>query len=203
VSTAAIRLGLTGGIGSGKSTVAALLGTHGAHVIDTDAISRHLTAPSGAAIPAIARAFGSDFITTQGALDRDHMRQLVFQYPAARLRLEQILHPLIGLEARHQAVLAQDAGTRSIVFDIPLLVESGRWRPILDQVLVVDCLPETQIARVMARSQLQREEVERILQQQASRLQRLHAADHVINNNAQNLEQLQRLVQAFAAHFGL
>jgi len=131
------------------------------------------------------------------------MRQLVFQYPAARLRLEQILHPLIGLEARHQAVLAQDAGTRSIVFDIPLLVESGRWRPILDQVLVVDCLPETQIARVMARSQLQREEVERILQQQASRLQRLHAADHVINNNAQNLEQLQRLVQAFAAHFGL
>lgn len=203
MNTAAIRLGLTGGIGSGKSTVATMLGTHGAHVIDTDAISRHLTAPSGSAIPAIARAFGQEFITPQGALDRDRMRQMIFQDRVARLRLEQILHPLIGLEARRQASLAQDAGSRCIVFDIPLLVESGRWRPIVDQVLVVDCLPETQISRVMARNQLQREDVERILQQQASRLQRLRAADHVINNNVHNLEQLQRLVQVFAAHFGL
>lgn len=203
MNTAAIRLGLTGGIGSGKSTVATMLGTHGAYVIDTDAISRHLTAPSGAAIPAIARAFGHEFITPQGALDRDRMRQTIFQDRVARLRLEQILHPLIGLEARRQASLAQDAGSRCIVFDIPLLVESGRWRPIVDQILIVDCLPETQITRVMARSQLPREDIERILQQQATRLQRLHAADHVINNNVHNLEQLQRLVQAFAAHFGL
>jgi dephospho-CoA kinase len=203
VKTAAIRLGLTGGIGSGKSTVASMLGTHGAHVIDTDAISRQLTAPSGSAIPAIARAFGHEFITPQGALDRDRMRQMIFQDRVARLRLEQILHPLIGLEARRQASLAQEAGSHCIVFDIPLLVESGRWRAIVDRVLVVDCLPETQISRVMARNQIPREDVERILQQQASRSQRLHAADHVINNNATNLEQLQRLVQAFAAHFGL
>jgi dephospho-CoA kinase len=199
----ALRVGLTGGIGSGKSTVASMLAQQGARVIDTDAISKNLTAPAGAAIPAIEQTFGADYITQQGALDRGRMRQLVFQNPAARVQLEQLLHPLIGEEARDQALSAQGAGSLCIVFDIPLLVESGRWRPIVDQVLVVDCLPETQIARVMARNQLPREDVESILKQQAPRTQRLRAADHVIDNNTADLEQLRVVVHSLATHFGL
>ena len=146
------RIGLTGGIGSGKSTVADLLATCGACVIDADAISRRVTAAGGAAINPIAQQFGSQAITAQGAMDRDVMRQLVFDDVAIRRRLEAIIHPLVSLETLRQAEDAARAGHVCIVFDIPLLVESGRWRQQLDRILVVDCSEATQISRVTARS---------------------------------------------------
>ncbi len=198
-----IRLGLTGGIGSGKSTVADMLVRLGAACIDADAIARQVTAAGGAAIEPLVRAFGPDYITTGGALDRDRMRSLVFSDPGARHRLEQIVHPLVGQETRQQAMAAISAGSRCIVFDIPLLVESGHWRADLDQILVVDCRPETQIERVMLRSTLSRPEVERILDNQASRGTRLRAADHVIFNDALSLDQLERMVRQLAPRFGL
>lgn len=197
------RLGLTGGIGSGKSTVAGMLAERGAAIIDADAISRQTTAAGGPAIDAIRQAFGPEFITTEGALDRDSMRALAFSDPTARQRLEQIVHPLVGLETRRLAQLAIEAGHRCIVFDIPLLVESAHWRARLDQVLVVDCRPETQIERVLRRNGLSRDEVERILAQQVSRRLRLRAADHVICNEGLDLPGLARLVGLLARRLGL
>ena len=143
-----LRLGLTGGIGSGKSTVAQALVACGAHLVDTDAIARALTLPGGAAIPALAAAFGPQALTEAGALDREHMRRLVFAEPAAKSRLEAILHPMIGAEAQGQAALS--AG-RPVVFDVPLLTESAHWRARVHRVLVVDCEESTQIARVALR----------------------------------------------------
>ncbi|MEK9801914.1 MAG: dephospho-CoA kinase [Curvibacter sp.] len=198
-----LRLGLTGGIGSGKSTVAGLLSGQGAAVIDADAISRQSTAAGGAAIAAIGQVFGPGFVTPEGALDRDRMRILAFGDPTARQRLEQIIHPLVAQETRRQAEQAARAGARCIVFDIPLLVESKRWRPQLDRVLVIDCRPETQVERVMQRSQLSRPEVERIMAQQATREQRLRAADDVICNDGISLAELTALVARLARHFGL
>lgn len=198
-----LRLGLTGGIGSGKSTVAGLLARHGAAVIDADAISRQTTAPGGAAIEAIRQVFGAELIGLDGALDREQMRTLAFSDASARQRLEQIIHPLVGQETQRQAEAAMRAGTRCIVFDIPLLVESQRWRARLDQVLVIDCSPETQITRVMLRSQLPRSEIERIMGQQADRGHRLRAADHVICNDGPDLAELASLVAGSARLFGL
>lgn len=199
-----LRLGLTGGIGSGKSTVAGLLARHGAAVIDADAISRQTTAPGGAAIEAIRQVFGAELIGLDGALDREQMRTLAFSDASARQRLEQIIHPLVGLETQRQAEAATRAGTRCIVFDIPLLVESQqRWRARLDQVLVIDCSPETQITRVMLRSQLPRSEIERIMGQQVDRVHRLRAADHVICNDGPDLAELASLVAGSARLFGL
>lgn len=197
------RLGLTGGIGSGKSTVAGLLAGHGAALIDADAISRQATAAGGAAIDAIRLSFGPEFITDKGALDRERMRMLIFSDPTARQRLEQIVHPLVGQETRRQAQVAVDGGHSCIVFDIPLLVESAHWRAQLDQVLVIDCGPKTQIERVMRRSGLSRGEVENIIAQQAGRHLRLHAADHVICNDGLSLPELARLVGLLASRFGL
>lgn len=176
-------LGLTGGIGSGKSTVAALWSRRGAALVDADAISRATTAAGGSALPAIAARFGAAMIGADGALDRAAMRALVYDDPGAREALEAIIHPLVGQEARRQAEQARQAGRRLIVFDVPLLVESGaRWRAWLDRVLVVDCPPALQIERVMARNQLPRAQVESILAAQASRRQRLAAADWVLFN---------------------
>jgi len=129
-----LRIGLTGGIGSGKSTVAGLLAAHGAAIIDTDAIARRLTLAGGAAIPALRAEFGDDYIDTNGALDRERMRTLAFGDPAARQRLEGILHPLIGEQTEREAAAA---AAPVKVFDVPLLVESGRWRARVDRVLVV------------------------------------------------------------------
>ena len=197
------RLGLTGGIGSGKSTVAGLLAARGAAVIDADAIARSLTAPGGAALPAIAAHFGPQAIGADGALDRDHMRQLVFADPSARQQLEAITHPLIGQHTQQQAQEAETRGAPLLVFDVPLLVESGRWRQQVDQVLVVDCTEATQISRVMARNGLAREAVERILAAQASRAQRRAAADWVIYNESVDLATLQGKVLSISAKFGL
>lgn len=200
---AVTRLGLTGGIGSGKSTVAQMLADLGAAVVDADAISRQTTAPGGAAIEPIRQAFGPDLITAAGALDRERMRSLAFSDPDARRRLEQIIHPLVRQETRRQAQVATEAGHRCIVFDIPLLVESAHWRRMLDQVLVLDCSPETQISRVMQRSGLSRPEVEKILASQAGRSARLHAADVVICNDGASLPELGDLVRQLAQRFGL
>lgn len=176
-----LKIGLTGGIGSGKSKVADFFAEWGAAVIDTDVIAHELTASGGAAIETIRRTFGDALITADGALDRAAMRDLVFRDPTARQTLESILHPLIQLLARERAGAAQGC---YLVFVVPLLVESGRWRDRVDRVCVVDCDPETQIARVQARSGLTPKTIERIMSAQASRAQRLDAADDVILNDA-------------------
>ncbi|MDP3604301.1 MAG: dephospho-CoA kinase [Polaromonas sp.] len=200
----ALRVGLTGGIGSGKSTVAGMLAECGAAIIDADAISRLTTAPGGAAIPLISRNFGAELVTDQGALDRDRMRALVFSDPEAKRRLEAIIHPLVGAETARQAAQAEAAGRRCIVFDVPLLVESGRWRRQVDQVLVVDCSEETQISRVMARNGWGREQVAQVMAGQASRSQRLAATDVCIaNDGAASLAALALLVRQAAQRFGL
>ena len=181
MNTRPAYIGVTGGIGSGKSTVAGFWGELGAVVIDADAISRSLTAPGGAAIPAIRSAFGADAIDL-GALDRAAMRQRVFSDPAARARLEGLVHPLIWQEIdrlRHEAL---SAGARCVVFDVPLLVEMPRWRPMLDTVVVVDCSPSTQHARVLARNGMDAAQTQRIMDAQASRAHRLACADRVLLN---------------------
>lgn len=188
-----MRIGLTGGIGSGKSTVAAaLVELGGALLVDTDAISRALTAPGGGAMAAIEARFGRPFVASDGALDRAAMRELAFRDPAAKQTLESILHPMIGAETARQAALA--ASGQQVVFDVPLLVESGRWRRLVDRVLVVDCDESTQIARVMARSGLSEGAVRAILAQQATRAQRRAAADAVIHNDGLTLSQLREEV---------
>ncbi|WP_140635730.1 dephospho-CoA kinase [Methylibium rhizosphaerae] len=175
------RIGLTGGIGSGKSAVAGMLGEFGACIVDTDAIARQISAPGGLAIPALRERFGDEAIDATGALDRDRMRTLAFADPGTRTALEAVLHPLIGAEAERQAAAARP--DQSVVFDVPLLVESGRWRARVERVLVVDCTVETQIERVMRRSGWERVAVERVIAQQASREARRAAADAVIHND--------------------
>jgi len=191
-----LRIGLTGGIGSGKSTVARLLADHGAAVIDTDAISRQLTLPGGAAMPAIAQTFGADMVATDGALDRQRMRTLVFGKPAARQQLEAILHPMIGAETARQAEAAVAAGATVLVFDVPLLVESGHWRARVDRVLVVDCAEDTQVQRVMARSGWTEAAVRAVIAQQATRAERRAVADAVILNDGLSLAALADEVNA-------
>lgn len=195
-----LRLGLTGGIGSGKSTVARLLLERNVTLIDADAIAKACTLPGGSATPAVAQAFGQDFISADGALDRQRMRDHVFSHPSARQLLESIVHPLVGQEIARQAARAR---SRCIVFDVPLLVESPRWRPQLDLVLVVDCEPETQISRVQARNGWDRATIEAILNSQSPRPQRLAAADLVVFNNGNEIQALRQQIGQIADRFGL
>jgi dephospho-CoA kinase len=198
------RIGLTGGIGSGKSTVAGMLAARGAAVIDADAISRSLTAAGGRAMAPIAQAFGAHMVDAQGALDRQAMRQEVFRNPASKKQLEAIVHPLVSQITQAQAQAAIDAGRHVLVFDVPLLVESGeRWRKQVDRVVVVDCDAETQRQRVAARSGLAPDEIDRIMAQQASRSARLAVADAVIFNQDLPLAELEAKVAQLAANFGL
>ena len=198
------RIGLTGGIGCGKSTVADMLAARGAAVVDADAISRSLTAPGGRAMPSIAQTFGPHMVDAHGAMDRQAMRATVFQNPEAKQQLEAIIHPLVSQITAEQAQSAVQSGHRVLVFDVPLLVESGeRWRKQVDRVIVVDCDAETQRQRVMARSGLAAEEVERIMALQASRSQRLACADMVILNQGLSLTELATQVAQLAADFGL
>ena len=198
------RIGLTGGIGSGKSTVAGALAECGAAVIDADAISRSLTAAGGRAMPEIARQFGAAMVDAQGAMDRQAMRAQVFADPQARQRLEAIIHPLVAQISEEQVQAALAAGVRCLVHDVPLLVEAGaRWRSRVDRVLVVDCTPTTQRERVVQRSGLAHEEVDRIIAQQASRAQRLACADLVLYNEGLSLQALRAQVHALARHWGL
>jgi len=196
----ALRLGLTGGIGSGKSTVAQLLQDRGASVIDADAISRACTQRGGSAMPAVARSFGQAFIAQDGSLDRQRMREHVFTNPDARRLLESIVHPLVAQEIQR---LAKAATSHCLVFDVPLLVESPRWRPQLDLVLVVDCEIETQIRRVASRSGLDRTAIKHIVGSQSPRDKRLAAADLVIFNNGSEIEPLRRTVGQVADQIGL
>jgi dephospho-CoA kinase len=199
-----VRLGLTGGIGSGKSTVAALLAEAGAAIMDADAISRALTLPGGQAIPAILATFGEKLITPEGAMDREAMRSLVFSDTQAKRQLEAIIHPLVASTLKAQTQAAIDSGKTCLVFDVPLLVESGeRWRRQVDWVWVVDCQTDTQVQRVVQRNQLKPDAIQQIIAQQASRAQRLACADAVIYNDGIDLSQLKQQVREMMACFGL
>ena len=175
-------VGLTGGIGSGKSAVADLFAAQGAPVVDTDAIAHSLTGSGGAAMSAIRAEFGDRVTSADGALDRAAMRGIVFTDPSARKRLEAILHPMIRAESERQ-VATGAARAPYVILMVPLLVESGDYRKRVDRIAVVDCAEATQIARVMSRNNLPRDEVERILAAQATRAERLAAADDVIDND--------------------
>lgn len=176
-------VGLTGGIGSGKSTVAAAFEAKGVPVIDADAIAHALTAPGGGAIEAIRTTFGERFIAADGRMDRAVMRNHVFSHPADRQRLEAILHPMIRTETARQAASVQFP---YLILMIPLLVETSRaddnWRARFDRILVVDCPEAVQLARVMTRSALSREAAQAIMDSQATRAERLAAADDRIDN---------------------
>lgn len=175
-------IGLAGGIGSGKTAVSNLLAKLGAGIIDTDLIAHQITAPHGSAISLIEKQFGADFIAANGSLNRDKMRSLVFAKPEARKSLEVITHPLIRQESARQALQLSKQGVPYLVFVVPLLIESGFWMELIDRLVLVDCPEETQIQRVMQRSNLPKEEVKRILAAQASREERLKYADVVIEN---------------------
>lgn len=176
-------VGLTGGIGSGKSAAAAMFAEFGAAVIDADAIAHELTAPAGQAIAAIRQGFGDELIGADGALDRNAMRRLVFADTTAKARLEAILHPLIRAESERRCAAGLAAGAPYAVLVVPLLVESKTYRSRVGRIAVVDCSEETQILRVMARSGLTRAETKRIMASQATRAERLAVADNVIAND--------------------
>ena len=195
-----LRLGLTGGIGSGKSTVAQMLVRHGAVLIDSDAIARTLTLAGGAAMSALLAEFGPQAIAADGSLDRGHMRQRAFADADVKRRLEAVLHPLIGAETARQAAAA---GAATCVFDVPLLAESSHWRGRVHRVLVVDCLEATQIARVVLRPGWDEEGARRVLAQQAGRSQRRAMADAVIYNEGLSLAALAVHVQALASAWGV
>jgi dephospho-CoA kinase len=195
--------GLTGGIGSGKSTVAAMFAELGARIVDTDLISHQLTQAHGQAIPEIQAVFGAQFIDQHGALDRARMRALVFGNPAEKQRLEAILHPLIHARTREQAVSPTSAPYTLVV--VPLLFESGRYVGWLQRVITVDCPENIQIARTTRRGNLAETAVRAIMAQQLGRDERLRLADDVIDNSG-SLEQLRlqvveihRRLSAFAA----
>ena len=180
-------VGLTGGIGSGKSAAANCFAALGVGVVDTDAIAHELTAAGGAAMPALVAAFGADVAMADGALDRSRMRRLVFADPTARGRLEAILHPLIRTLSAERCRLA---GSPYVILAVPLLVESGSYRERCDRIVAVDCPESLQISRVMARNGLSEAEVRAIMATQASRAERLAVADDVIANDGDlaNLE---------------
>lgn len=180
--TTRLSIGLTGGIGSGKSFVADLFAAQGASIVDTDVIAHQLTAPGGRAMPAIRESFGAEYLNGDGSLNRAAMRARVFSDADAKRRLESILHPLIGAET---TAAAQRAEGDYVIFVVPLLVESGRWVERVDRVLVVDCPEALQIERVMQRSQLPAAQVEAIMATQASRQERLAVADDVIVNDGE------------------
>ncbi|MBC3935201.1 dephospho-CoA kinase [Undibacterium rugosum] len=172
-------LGLTGGIGSGKTTIANAFQAQGASLIDTDLIAHALTQKDGLAIPQIRAEFGDQAISIDGSMDRARMRALVFNDSAAKLRLEAILHPLIRSQTEQAAASATGD---YLIFVVPLLFESGNWRQRVDRILVIDCAEEIQIARVMQRNQLSREQVLAVMRNQASRQERLAGADDIILN---------------------
>jgi dephospho-CoA kinase len=192
VSGARPVIGLTGGIGSGKSAAAEEFSRLGATVVDTDEIARALTAPGGAAMPHVKSLFGDAFVAPSGAMDREAMRRHVFADPAARQALERLLHPMIRAESERR--IAEARGPY-VVHVVPLLIESPDYRPRVDRVLVVDAPEEVQVARVRARSGLAPSEVQAIMRSQAARAQRLAVADDVIDN-AGSLAALRRQVAA-------
>ena len=195
-------VGLTGGIGCGKTLVANMFEALGATVIDTDRLARQLTDTGGAAVPAIRARFGDPFFSAAGAMDREKMRAHVFANPSARIALESILHPLIRCEAEQAASRAVG---NYVIFVVPLLIESGQWQQRVSRILVVDCPEALQMSRVMARNGFSEQEVKAIMAAQASRAERLAAADDVIENDQtlQSLEpQITRLHGVYCAMAG-
>lgn len=200
-------IGLTGGIGSGKSTVASLLSELGCVIVDADAISRSTTSAGGRAMAAIAAVFGASFVGADGALDRIKMRELVFSEPAAKAKLEAIVHPLIRQLMQEKIATARttsaDSGCLAIVLDLPLLAEKtafNGWRSQLDAVWVVDCSEKTQVTRVMARSGMTEAQVRTVMTNQASRSERRRIADVVITNDGGTLGDLKAAI-IVASHF--
>jgi dephospho-CoA kinase len=191
-------IGLTGGIGCGKTTVAGLFAKHGAGIIDTDALSLSLTQTGGEAIAPIRAAFGDEYITPDGALNRARMRGLIFSDAAAKQRLEDILHPRIRELARQQLRTLQNKPY--IVIVVPLLPKSRTFRQMVQRVLVVDCDEDTQISRVAARSRMQPDEVRDIIAQQTPRAERLQIADDVIHND-RDLDSLAEQVAVLHVHY--
>jgi dephospho-CoA kinase len=201
--TITLKVGLTGGIGSGKSTVARMLYQSGHALIDADAIAKATTDSGGAAIEKIKTVFGPDFITEQGSLDRVRMRGLVFNDVRLKTELEAIIHPLVHLEISRQSCMAEASGYSCIIFDIPLLVESGVWRESMHRILVVDCQEETQISRVVARDALAQKVVEKVMSMQSSREARIRAADLVLFNDGISLQVLASEARQIASQFEL
>ena len=175
----------------------------GAAVIDADAWARSVTAPGGTAIAPLRAAFGEAVLDAQGGLDRHRMRELAFSNPQVKTQLEAIVHPLVKQAIDQQAQSALAAGARVLVFDIPLLVESGRWRSQVDGVLVIDCSNDTQIARVQARNGWPREHILAVIQAQATREQRQAAADWLILNDGLGLDAFEAEVAQLAQQWGL
>ena len=190
-SNSGFSIGLTGGIGRGKSTAAKTLVELGAVLIDSDAIAREIAAPGGLAVSALETEFGKEALDANGGLNRARMRNLAFADPTVKRRLEAILHPLIGVETHRRA---QQAGNRVCVFDVPLLAESTRWRWRVNKVLVIDCSAATQLARVKARSGWSSDMVQAVMAQQASREQRRGCADAVIHNDGITTDELSQTV---------
>jgi dephospho-CoA kinase len=190
-------IGLTGGIGSGKSAAAEEFARLGASVVDADAIAHELTERGGAALSRLERLFGAEFIAASGAMDRKKMRERVFSDPVAKKALEALLHPLIREESQRRIAAASGP---YVVHVVPLLVESPDYRRRVDRVLVVDTPEETQVARVRARSRLSESEMQAILRSQASRAERLAAADDVIDNSG-TLDALRKQVAALHAQY--
>lgn len=175
-------VGLTGGIGCGKSTVSKLFAEHGAGVIDTDVIAHQLTQSHGSCISAIGAAFGSEYITSDGALDRDRMRKLIFSDAIAKQRLELLLHPLILEQAKLQ--IQQLQAKPYIILVVPLLLTSPAFLQLVQRVLVVDCTEERQVTRVIERNRMNEIEVRAIIAQQTPRVVRIQRADDLINNDS-------------------
>jgi len=190
-------VGLTGGIASGKSSAAKLFEELGAAVVDTDAIAHELTRPGAGAMAEIRRVFGAAFVAPDGSLERAKMRRLVFNDPDAKAKLEGILHPLIREQARARIVAAQQP---YVIVVVPLLIETGAYRDLIQRVLVVDCGEEQQVARAMQRSQLKESEVRAILAAQLPRAERLKRADDVIDNDG-GIEALRQQIQALHARY--
>ncbi len=185
-------VGLTGGIGCGKSRAAEMFAELGADIIDSDVISHELTGPGGGAMTAVEQAFGRDYVRADGSLDRERMRSLVFSEPDARGKLEAILHPLIRAETVHRT---QASTAPYVILVVPLLLETGAYRELLDRILVVDCDESQQIARAMARSRLTEDEVRRIMSAQLPRDERLRQAQDVLFNDA-DIKTLRTKVEA-------
>lgn len=185
-------IGLTGGIGSGKSSAAEIFSELGAAVVDTDAIAHELTRPGGAALAAISSRFGADFIAADGGLDRPRMRRLVFNDPASKTRLEAILHPRIRAEATARLAAATEP---YVIIAVPLLLETGAYGELTDRVLVVDCTEEMQIERTMRRSAISADEVRAIMAAQLPRSERLARADDVLHNDT-DMASLRRQAEA-------
>ena len=207
----AYRVGITGGIGSGKSTVTTQLKSLGAGVIDADAISRHLTSSHGEAMNAIVEKFGDEYQLADGSLDRSRMRELVFNQKERRNELEQILHPFIQNDMQNQFETMQECGEKLVVYDLPLLAESLKWRKNLDKIIVVDCSIETQVSRVLARDAqntnnpkpMTRDLVINIINSQASRKDRLKLADVIILNDDITRQQLNEEIAQISKQLGL